>query len=57
MFLCTILNKLSYKYQYGRKLNGNRLKNEVIMLPTKDGEPDWQYMEDYIKSLHYGDRI
>lgn len=57
MFLCTILNKLSYKYQYGRKLNGNRLKDEIILLPTKDNKPDWAYMENYIKSLPYGDRI
>ena len=58
IFLCTILNKLSYKYQYGRKLNGNRLKDEIILLPTKDNnQPDWEYMENYIKSLPYGDRI
>ena len=57
MFLCAIMNKLSYKYQYGRKLNGSRLKNEIVLLPTKDNQPDWQFMEDYIKHLPYGDRI
>lgn len=57
MFLITVLNKLSFKYQYGRKLNGKRLKEERILLPVKGDEPDWQFMEDYIKSLPYGDRI
>lgn len=30
----------------------------TIKLPaTSDGEPDWQWMENYIKSLPYGDRL
>ena len=57
MFLITVLNKLAFKYQYGRKLNGERLKEEEIMLPTKDDKPDWQFMENYIKSLPYADKI
>lgn len=57
MFLITILNKLSFKYQYGRKMNGDRLKEEIILLPTKDNHPDWQFMEEYIKSLPFADRI
>ena len=36
--------------------NGERIewKNPIIKLPVdKDGKPDWQFMEDYIKSLPY----
>lgn len=57
IFLITILNKLAYKYQYGRKMNGKRLKDEIILLPANDGVPDWLYMENYIKSLPFSDRI
>lgn len=29
----------------------------VIKLPEKSGNPDWLYMESYMKYLPYGDRI
>ncbi len=58
MFLVTILNKENYRYSYGRKFNQNNIRNTVIKLPSKQLEsgefiPDWQFMEDYIKSLHH----
>ena len=33
------------------------IKSTKIKLPTKDNKPNWEYMENYIKSLPYGDRI
>lgn len=58
LFLKTILMAVKYKYCYGRKVTEQKYGNEIIRLPiTDDGEPDWQYMEDYIKSIPYGDRI
>ena len=33
------------------------IKSTIVNLPTKNNEPDWEYMENYIKSLPYGDRI
>lgn len=40
---------------FGRELN-KYIKDLCIKLPvTSTGEPDWQFMEDYIKSLPYGD--
>ena len=54
LFLVTILSKLKYKYAYGRQLRLMRLSFEKIKLPIdKNGAPDWQFMEDYIKSLPY----
>lgn len=58
LFLATLLRKLSDKYNYGRGLVTEKYMNEYIKLPVMpDGTPDWQFMEDYIKSLPYGDRI
>lgn len=62
LFITTILNKEAYKYSYGRARILSKLSNEIIKLPAitkEDGtyEPDWEYMENYIKSLPYGDRI
>lgn len=54
MFLTTILNMEQYRFHYGRKASQDRLKNLNIKLPvTKHGQPDWEFMENYIKSLPY----
>ncbi len=58
LFLVTVLSKLKYKYAYGRQVRLMRLPLEKIKLPVdKDGYPDWQFMEDYIKSLPYSASI
>ncbi len=53
LFLTTILNLEQYRYNYGRKCSQTRMKEINIKLPTKNTQPDWQFMEDYIKSLPY----
>lgn len=58
MFITTLINKEQYRYNYGRKCSQKKLKISQILLPAiknsqgKD-EPDWQFMENYIKSLPY----
>ena len=55
LFLVSLLDKERFKYSFGRKW-GKYLANTEIPLPvTKDNNPDWDYMESYIKSLPYGD--
>lgn len=57
LFLVTILDKERFKYSFGRKW-GKYLANTEILIPVQgDGEPNWKYMEDYIKSLPFGDKI
>ena len=54
LFLTTIINLEQFRYNYGRKFNQERIKETEIKLPSKENdEPDWQFMEDYIKSLPY----
>ena len=54
LFLCTLIKKDRFKYSWGRILSETRLKNARIRLPVdKTGNPDWQFMEDYMKSLPY----
>ena len=63
IFISTIISQDAYRYQYGRQYRLKNFKNHRIKLPvilnskTKEYEPDWQFMEDYIKFLPYGDRI
>lgn len=61
LFIVTILDKERYRYSFGRKYKTNLTKIN-IKLPaheTKAGkyEPDWKFMEDYIRSLNYGNKI
>lgn len=58
MFLCALIQKERYRWNYGRKWRPIRMPSSIIKLPSKldeNGEfvPDWQFMESYIKSLPY----
>lgn len=54
LFIVSLLNREMYKYSYGRAFVMDKIKETILNLPvTKEGTPDWQFMEDYIKTLHY----
>jgi restriction endonuclease S subunit len=57
MFLTTIINLEQYRYNYGRKCSQSRMKQAKIKLPSKNNQPDWHFMENYIKSLPYSSSI
>lgn len=59
MFICTILNHINIgRFSYGYAIVQHRLKNLTIKLPsTTQGEPDWEFMENYIKSLPYSSSL
>ncbi|WP_029513266.1 restriction endonuclease subunit S [Mycoplasmopsis primatum] len=50
LFLITILDLERPKWYFGRG-RAPKLKDTVIKLPSKNNEPDWKYMEEYIKCL------
>lgn len=60
LFLCTLIhNESLYKYfPFGRELNTHIRTDFGFTIPVDtDGNPNWQFMEDYIKALPYGDRL
>ena len=57
LFICAVLRQEKYRYSYGRKWVLESMKSTIIKLPEKSGKLDWCYMENYMKSLPYGDRI
>jgi type I restriction-modification system DNA methylase subunit len=58
LFICTVIKKDRYKYSWGRIINDTRLGTAKIKLPAdNNGNPDWQLMEDYIKSLPYSSNL
>lgn len=58
MFLITVIKANRYRFGYGRKWTLQKMKETIIKLPSnKDGGPDFAFMEEYIKSLPYSDKI
>ncbi len=57
LFLVTIINQEQYRYSYGRKAAQSRMKKVSIKLPTKNNQPDWDFMEKFIKFLPFSKSI
>ena len=69
LFISSVINyNENYRWNYGRQCRVNDTKTIKLKLPSKyepnleyandEGYvPDFEYMENYIKSLPYGDRI
>lgn len=50
LFIASILNRLSQKYNFNREINDNRISREKIMLPIDAmGDIDLDFMEKYVK--------
>ncbi len=51
-FITTVADKVRGKYNFGYKRSEKRLKKEKILLPINENkEPDYDYMENYMKKL------
>ena len=58
LFLTSILNLQVFRYGFGRKRSQTRIKEEKLFLPIdENGEPDFKFMENYIKSLPYSSNL
>lgn len=58
MFISVALSKNSkVKASYGVQLNGSRLKNMKFLLPANNNQPDYEFMENYIKGIKYNSII
>lgn len=54
LFISTVLNlEIKKKFNYGRGLVKSRLEKLSIKLPALNGDPDFRFMEDYIKGLQF----
>lgn len=49
LFIKNMILKQKEKYQYGYKFNSTRMKRQIIKLPTKNNQPDYDFMEQYMK--------
>ena len=49
-----IVMKQRGKYNYGCKFNASRMNRQKLYVPVNDqdqGQPDYDYMEQYVKNL------
>ena len=52
IFVATAISMQSKSFSYSRKLGTGRANKLQIMLPvTDDGQPDYLFMEDYVREL------
>ena len=56
-FICTIIMANKYKYSFGRQANKTLGQIKIMLPATSDTELDYNYMDDIIKSLPYGDKL
>lgn len=58
LFLTTVINQENIKWFYGRQIRlGDSQKLRIKLPVNSNGYPDWQFMEDYIKSLPYSSSL
>lgn len=58
LFISSVIRQEQYKYSYGRAVYSGVAEEMEIKLPIVSKDvPDWQFMEDYIAALPYGDRL
>ncbi|MBQ3828476.1 MAG: restriction endonuclease subunit S [Aeriscardovia sp.] len=58
LFVATVLRQEKYRFSYGRKWTLPNMRDAIVKLPADDdGNPNWAWMEQYMKSLPYSDRI
>lgn len=58
LFFATVISFNKYRYFYGKQYRKKDFNEHIIKLPVDNqGNPDWQFMEDYIKQLPYSDVI
>lgn len=51
-FVCSVLRNAHQKFDYTSKISKELLNKEMIMLPVdKTGQPDWVYMEEYMRKV------
>ena len=62
IFICTLINREMYRFSYGRAVYSTVAEKMRIKLPALQDDkgnwhPNWQFMEDYIKSMPFSRNI
>lgn len=54
LFVCTLIRRERYRFNYGRKWHLERMKNTEIRVPAlPSGEPNWELVSRYMAGLRF----
>lgn len=56
MYIATIINKEQFRYSYGRNAC-DKIEDIIISLPEKNGNPDYEFMGNFIKNIFISSEI
>ena len=52
LFMTAMLEKQKANFNFNREINDRRIQNMRTMLPiSENGEPDYEFMEEYVRYL------
>jgi hypothetical protein len=57
LYVSVLVNKQTFRFNYGRKANQDRIKNMIISLPVINGEIDYEFIDNFIGSQEYSSQI
>ncbi|MBL0315685.1 MAG: restriction endonuclease subunit S [Flavobacteriales bacterium] len=57
LFITTVIRLEKFRFNYGRKWEIQKCVCNKILLPSKKGKPDFEYMEKYIMTLPFSSSI
>ena len=58
LFLCAVIQNEKYRFSYGRKWHKDLMERSSIRLPVDaNGNPDWKYMERYMKGMPFSSNL
>jgi hypothetical protein len=58
LFIVTVIKAEKYRFNYGRKWHVERMNISKIKLPSNNKkQPNYEFMENYVKSLPYSSSI
>jgi hypothetical protein len=57
LYVSVLINKQTFRFNYGRKANQDRIKNMIISLPVLDGRIDYEFIDSFIGSQEYSSQI
>lgn len=57
LFICAVVRQEKYRFSYGRKWHLERMRAALIRLPTKESQPDWALMRNFMRALPYSKAV
>ena len=58
LFVCALIRREQYRYNYGRKWHLARMKGAEVRIPVdRCGDPDWNLVSRYMRSLQFSSGV